>query len=293
MSRITYSLAPVALIAAVITALMAFGSGVSAQTTSRVRVLHASPDAPAVDVYVDGVEAISDLSFNEITDYVSLPSGPHAIKVYPAAANGTGTPVIDVPALNLEAGKDYTVAAVGPLAAIEPLVLGDDNTAPAAGKAHIRVVHASPDAPNVDIFAEGAGVLIPDLAFKEASAYLPVDAGAYDLEVRPAGTTDVALDLNDVQLEAGKVYTVFAVGLASGQPALTVKLTTDAVAQTSAASPTPAAATTTPATVPSTGGPPAADSAGVTPLLAIAGLVLVAAGLTTSTLAMARQRRRN
>lgn len=35
------------------------------------------------------------------------------------------------------------------LAVIEPLVLVDHNTLPEAGKAHVRFVHASPDAPRV------------------------------------------------------------------------------------------------------------------------------------------------
>ncbi len=138
--------------------------------------------APAVDVYLNDAEAISDLTFNEITAYTSVPAGDYSVKVYPASANGTGTPVIDVPSLTLAVGQDYTVAAVGTLATIEPLVLTDNNAAPAAGKAHIRVVHASPDAPNVDIFAAGAGVVVSDLAFKEPSSYLPLDAGSYDLQ---------------------------------------------------------------------------------------------------------------
>ena len=33
-----------------------------------IRVLHGSPDAPAVDVYVDGAKAITALAFGKITD---------------------------------------------------------------------------------------------------------------------------------------------------------------------------------------------------------------------------------
>lgn len=41
-----------------------------------------------------------------------------------------------------------------------------------------------------------------------------VAAGSYDLEVRVAGTSTVALELPGVTLESGKTYTVFAVGSA-------------------------------------------------------------------------------
>ena len=58
----------------------------------------------------------------------------------------------------------------------------------------------------------GGDVLISGLSFPGASDALEVPAGAYDLEVRPAGTTDVALALPGVQLEGGMVYDIFAIG---------------------------------------------------------------------------------
>jgi len=279
-------------LALIVSAVPFAGGDASAQSAgARIRVLHASPDAPAVDVYLDGSEAVSDLAFSSITDYVPVPSGAHAVQVFPSSANGSGTPVIDVPTLTLDAGKDYTVAAVGKLADIEPLVLVDNNGAPAAGNAHIRVVHASPDAPNVDIFAAGAGVVVPDLAFKEASAYLPLAAGSYDLEVRGAGSQTAVLE---TQLEAGRVYTAFAIGLAAGDPALSVKLTTDAVAQQAAQSPTPSptaapvAASPTavlPAAAPDTGGPTGSDGSSAGTWLVIGGLVAIAAAVGVATVA--------
>jgi hypothetical protein len=279
---------------AVTAALVMTGSGSSAQAgDARIRVLHAVPDAPAVDVYLNDAEAIGDLAFNEITGYTSVPSGNYSVKVYPSSANGSGTPVIDVPSLALAAGQDYTIAAVGTLATIEPLVLEDNNTAPAAGKTHIRVVHASPDAPNVDIFATGAGVVVPNLAFKANSGYLPLDAGTYDLQVRVAGTETVAVDLPDTALAAGTIYTAFAVGLADGQPALTVNLTADAVAQQSTPTPGPttaptAAPTATPAAAPSAGGP--LDDGGF-PMAIWALIAVGAAAMMTGTLMLAIARR--
>jgi hypothetical protein len=286
---------------AILVGVAAFSGGgdASAQAgNARLRVLHASPDAPAVDVYLDGAEAVSNLAFSSITDYVPVPAGPHAVQVFPASANGSGTPVIDAPSLTLDAGKDYTVAAVGQLASIEPLVLVDNNAAPASGNAHIRVVHASPDAPNVDIFAAGAGVVVPNLPFKQASGYLPLPAGSYDLEVRGAGSQTAVLSLPDTTLEAGRVYTAFAIGLAGGDPALTVKLTTDAVAQQAAqGTPTPAPATpaptaaaaatptaAAPAQVPTTGGGPGSGSSTAI-WLAIGGLAAIAAGAGAVTFA--------
>jgi hypothetical protein len=178
--------------------------------TSRVRVAHLSPDAPAVDVYVNGTKTLSNVPFKAVSDYLSVPAGNYRFEVRPAGADASSKAVIDASA-TLEAGKDYTVAATNLLANITPLVLVDDNTAPASGKAKVKVVHASPDAPAVDVAVKGGPVLISGLAFGKASETLTVDAATYDLEVRAAGTNTVALALNNTTLEAGKIYTVFAV----------------------------------------------------------------------------------
>jgi hypothetical protein len=64
-------------------------------------------------------------------------------------------------------------------------------------------------------------VVLSNIAFKEIGDYLPVDAGTYDLEVRLARTNDVALEVPGLALAEGTVYTVFAMGLAGGEPTLT------------------------------------------------------------------------
>ena len=99
---------------------------------------------------------------------------------------------------------------------ISALVLTDDLTAPASGKAHVRFVHLSPNAPAVDIAVTGGAVVFPNNSFKGSTAFAPLDAGTYDLEVRVAGTNTVALPLPGIVLEAGKIYTVFAKGFLGG-----------------------------------------------------------------------------
>jgi LPXTG-motif cell wall-anchored protein len=193
---------------------------------ARVRVVHASPDAPAVDIWVNGAVAFSNAPFTGITDYAKLEPGAYNFQVSPTGA--TEPIVIDADA-ELATQTDYTIVAVGLLADIEPLILVDNNASPAAGMAHVRFVHASPDAPAVDIAVAGGGpILFPNVEFKGVGDYLPVDAGTYDLDVRVAGTETVALNVPGVTLEEGTVYTIFAMGLAAGEPALTAVPSVDA-----------------------------------------------------------------
>ncbi|HAD33406.1 MAG TPA: cell wall anchor protein, partial [Chitinophagaceae bacterium] len=84
------------------------------------------------------------------------------------------------------------------------------------GKAHVRFVHLSPDAPAVDVAVTGGSVVFANKAFKTYTAFTPLDAGTYNLEVRVAGTSTVALPLPGIALTAGKIYTVFAKGFLGG-----------------------------------------------------------------------------
>jgi len=117
---------------------------------ARVRVVHASPDAPDVDVLVDDATVLSDVPYLAASDYLAVPAGDRNVKVNAA---GTTTTVIDAD-VSLMDGTDYTVIASGLAADIEPLVLVDDNSAPAAGNVKVRAVHGAPSAPTVDLSSQ-------------------------------------------------------------------------------------------------------------------------------------------
>jgi hypothetical protein len=181
-------------------------------SNSSAMVIHTSPDAPGVDILVDNAVVETDLTYLENTDYLTLPSGTRNIKVN---VTGTSTTVIQAD-LDFVKDKAYSIFAVDSVANIEPLVLEDNLTAPASGKVHVRFIHLSPDAPAVDITLADGTVIFDDFSFKEASNFTPLDGGNYNLQVRLAGTTTVALDLGSVPLPAGKILTVYARGFVAG-----------------------------------------------------------------------------
>ena len=189
---------------------------------TRIMAIHASPDAPPVDLLVNDRIVATDLLYPGNTGYLGVMSGTRNLKVNAA---GTETTVIDAD-LDLEPGSNTSVFAFNTLENIQPLVLVDDLTEPTEGKAHVRVVHLAPDAPPVDITLPDGTVLFDGVAFGESDnngLFTPIDAGTYDLEVRLAGTDTVVLPLSGITLEDGKIYTVFANGFvqpAEGQPPL-------------------------------------------------------------------------
>ena len=199
---------------------------VAAQNEAFVRVVHASPDAPNVDVWVDGETVLTDVPFTAVSDYLALPAGTYNVQV---TATGSTDPVIDAD-LTLEAGTSYTVAATGLLADITATVLTDDRM-PADGQAKLRVFHASPSAPaEVDVAVTDGPILVEALAYPEATGYLTVDAGTYPLEIRAAGSPDAALSL-EATLEAGQNYTAIAMDDPEGEAGVQVIIATEAMAE--------------------------------------------------------------
>ena len=198
---------------AALAAALAIPTAVGAQDeNAMVRVLHGAGDAPAVDIYADGGLIGEGLAYANITDYLEVPGGTYQIQVVPAGASLEEGPVVIDAELTFDAGSMTTVAATGSLAdGITPQVLADD-AAPNPENAQVRVVHFSYDAPAVDVAPDGGEAIIEGLEYPSDTGYLELPGGAYDLEIRAAGTDTVAFDIPEIAVDAGTSYSVFAVG---------------------------------------------------------------------------------
>jgi hypothetical protein len=195
------------------------GDNTGPEGGARVRVVHASPDAPAVDVLLDDAEVLGGVPYLAASAYLDAPAGSRNLKVNAA---GTATTVINAD-LNLVDGTDYTVIAAGPVQSIEPLVLQDDNSAPASGNARVRAIHGAPSAPAVDIYVTapgadlaGATPLLTSVGFGDVADYLEVPAGDYQVRVTPAGSKTVVIDSGTLTLASGEVRTAIAVDAVGG-----------------------------------------------------------------------------
>ncbi|WP_229120612.1 DUF4397 domain-containing protein [Halapricum desulfuricans] len=192
------------------------GRGPAPEPEGRLRVAHMSPNAPNVDVYVNGDAVLEDVAFGAVSSYLTVPAAEHEIEI--TAAGDPDTSVFSGP-VTVAPDTDYTVAATGELGddadqPFEPLVLEDDNSEVGSDQSRLRVVHVSPDAPAVDVTAAGGDVVLFDGVPYGGSGYVEVAANDYTVEIR--GDTDtndgeVVADF-DVSLGGGTVYTAFAAG---------------------------------------------------------------------------------
>ncbi len=193
------------------------GGGMS--ETAMVRVAHMSPDAPNVDVYVDGSAVLEDVPFGDTSDYLEVDAGDHDVEI--TAAGDQSTSVFD-DSITVEADTAYSVVAAGEISEgadepFAPLILEDDTSAPSEDMASLRVVHVSPDAPAVDITAAGGDVVLFDGVDYTESGSTEVQANDYTVEVRgdtESNDGEVVADF-DVSLNGGTAYTAFAAGYLS------------------------------------------------------------------------------
>jgi hypothetical protein len=186
-------------------------------TDFQTRVAHLSPDAPNIDIYVEGERVREGISYGTVTDYRDLPPGTYTVQVVPAGEDPSEAVLEETVEVGDEDPTiDGLLAVIGEVAdenqPLEALFLDDDNSPVDPGTARVRVLHASPDAPAVDVVAgENGDALFENVGFGE-SGYTEVPEGEYTLDIYPAGDRETSVFETDVSLAGGTVYSAFAIG---------------------------------------------------------------------------------
>jgi Domain of unknown function (DUF4397) len=211
-ARIRRSAARIAVLCGVMIALLAALAGLAAAApaqTGWVRLAHFSPDTPAVDVRLsafDGAQmlALPDVNYGAISAYQQVVAGTYTATMLPPGATPGSTPVV-TQAVKVEAGKAYTVAAVGRNADLHGAVLADDLTPPARGEARIRLIQAAASAPEVTVRAEGGPVIAEAARFGTATGYAQITPGVWTVDL---GATGVAATRTTVTVPRDSVTTL-------------------------------------------------------------------------------------
>ena len=182
--------------------------------TSQLRAIHASADAPNVDLQVNGAVQATNVAYKSASTFFTFQQGTNRIQINPTGAT---TSVIDL-SPSLIGNHRYTALVVGSAAANAPtgqqlttVLVDDPANPPAVGNVKVRVVHGAPAVSAVDIYLTAPGAAlpaeptIPGLAFTNAAPAsganaLEVPAGDYEIRATLAGTQTVAFDSGPIAL---------------------------------------------------------------------------------------------
>jgi len=184
---------------------------------SYIRLFHASPNAPAVDVYVNGKLIAQNFDYKDFSQYFSVSPGEYSIMIYPTGQ--TTNPVLNTK-LYIPQNTAFNVAVIGKFPNISLYPIPEPYTGQNFGRPCIRFIHLSPNAPAVDITSSDGTKLFGNIGYKDITDYVCVPTGTYTLQVRPAGGSDVILTIPNIELRPNNYYTIYATGLADGSPAL-------------------------------------------------------------------------
>jgi hypothetical protein len=191
-----------------------------ADSTALIRIVHASPDAGTVDVFVDGKKTLSNFQFGTVTPYTPIPAGNHSIQI---ALIGQGpNAAIVTQTISVSAGVAYTVAALGTKATGYSLHVFTDNNVVPWNQARLRFYHLSPGMGNASVTSNG-NTLISGLSYTQASSYLTEPGGSYTFNISTASTNGgYAVSTT---LKTAMITSIFVVGMVNSNPGLKFVIT--------------------------------------------------------------------
>lgn len=192
--------------------------------TSYIRILHASPDSPNVDVFANNKRIVKDLSYKQFTEYLPLPSGSYVIKIYPA---GTKTNPVLSTTLGISPKSVNTVAVTGLLPGISLFTIPEPPVSQVTGRACIRFVHLSPDSAALDLTTPNGDKIFANVGYKGVTGYSCVPSGRHSIQVRTAGTNRVLINDPYLRLLPNRYYTIYTVGTSGGTVPLQILIALD------------------------------------------------------------------
>jgi len=176
--------------------------------TALVRLVHGIPEAPAVDIQIDGLAAAVQLAFAQTTDYLHLSAGDHAVVIQAAGAALAET------TLSVTPGQALTVAVIGTVSAPEIKIFEDDLSPLVIGNVRVNAIHAAQDVGDVDVVLPDGSPVLQGLTYGSSSGGIDIPANNYPLAIVPSGEAveQALIAPADYPLRAGNLYRFMVLG---------------------------------------------------------------------------------
>lgn len=178
---------------------------------SGLSIVNASPSTENLDIYVDNTRVSgTNFTFGSKIDYLNAYSGSRRMTI---TRKDSSVP-LKSELFILEPQFGYTLFMIDKLADIKFMLLPDNLTKPAKGKASVRFANLSPDSDPLTLSIEGDPAVITNIAFKNYSIPIPIQTGdKVTFNIREHNTGNLVLTLPDVKIEDEKIYTIYIKGL--------------------------------------------------------------------------------
>jgi hypothetical protein len=181
----------------------------TAEADATLRVIHASPGAPDVDVLLDGQKLLQGIAYGTASSYATMTPEEHRVQIVPTGETADAAVVDET--IDAAPGQAYVVAVFGLLNDLHGAVYDVDLSEIEPGNARVRLINFSPDAGAIDLLETGGDEWFGDVDLGDASDYRDIAPGTYSADVR--GQDDrVLLTVSALPLEETRVYDVVVLG---------------------------------------------------------------------------------
>jgi len=197
---------------------------VECEATPTVRALHASPDAPPVNIIVNNVAALSDVDYGQGSGFVPVVE-QNNIQVEAIIPGGNAI-VIDED-VDLDYSTEASILAVGnvgsPTGIFALPIVNPSDSRITQGYFRAQVVHAAPSAPAVNVYVTTLGADLAGsaavngagtpLSFEDFTGQLEVPEGDYQIRITVDGdaTLTPVFDSGEISLSAGSDLMIVAI----------------------------------------------------------------------------------
>jgi hypothetical protein len=220
------------LLIAAISAFSLVGGGCDSEgrDVARIRVFHASPDAPNIDVEIDSQAGYTDVGYGESTPYQTVDAGSRRFIV---RSSNTGVVLVDE-TRSFRDERLFTYVVFDFTDTLGTLLVEDKDKLDDLDSAEIKVVNVSPSGGSLDVYItppeadiETSSPLLFDLEFTDVSEYIKVPFGPNRIRVTPSNSKTVIGDSGTVNLSLGQILTVMVIDAPGGGEPLSLVILAD------------------------------------------------------------------
>lgn len=182
--------------------------------SGKIRLMHAVPDAPNVDVYSNGKLLYSNLGFGSITNYLNLPAEKYNIQLYKTGTKSR--PLITEP-FEIKPNGVYTISVTYENNEISFFDLDDTHSISNPLLSSVRFINLSPNSQLLSLRLPENIVLFNEVSYLETNEYYPISPGIYNFVVVSADGSFEKY-ISNVKLRRSQFITIYIIGLFNKRP---------------------------------------------------------------------------
>ena len=187
-------------------------STVSTETdlgNSHILLVNGAASPSAITMYWTGNKLNTvPLVYGNTTGYCSLTSGTRDVQI---KAGSTNT-ILATKTIHLIRDSSYTFFAYEANNTTTTVITEDDLSIPSFGNAKVRFVNMSPGLSSADLIISNGPPLALSVSFGTIGSYNELKANTYNFALRLHGSSTILLNIPNVKLDNGKIYTIWSGG---------------------------------------------------------------------------------